>query len=61
MSSIANLSVTTSEDFIVINDTKYWFQDHGAYDPNLFEKELSAIIHPNTVNIDTLGRIMISS
>jgi len=61
MSSIANLSVTTSEDFIVINDTKYWFQDHGAYDPNLFEKELSAIIHPNTVNIDTLGRIVIGS
>jgi len=61
MSSIANLSVTTSEDFIVINDTKNWFQDHGAYDPKLFEKELSVIKHPNTVNIDTLRRIVISS
>jgi len=61
MSSIANISVTTSEDYIIINNVRYGFHDHGPYDPNLFEKELSAIINPYTASIDTLGRVVIGS
>ena len=61
MSSIANISVTTSEDYIVINNVRYNFYDHGPYDPNLFEKELSSIINPYKATIDSLGRVMISS
>jgi len=61
MSSIANISVTTSEDFIIINGERYGFYDHGPYDTNLFEKELSSIINPYTITIDTLGRVVIGS
>ena len=66
MSTIANISVTTRDDFIVLstgNDILDLipFNDHGPYDPNMFERELSAILNPYTVSIDSLGRVNIGS
>jgi len=61
MSSIANIAVTTSDDFIIINDIKIQFNEHGAYEPYLFETELKSILNPFMVSIDSLGRVVISS
>jgi len=61
MSSIANIAVTTSDDFIIINDIKIQFNEHGACKPYLFETELKSILNPFMVSIDSLGRVIISS
>ena len=66
LSTIANISVTTRDDYIVLSNggddlNIIPFNDHGPYDPNLFERELAAILSPYTVSIDSLGRVNIGS
>jgi len=61
LSTIANIAVTTREDYITINGENFFFNDHGPYDPNMFERELGTLLHPYTVSTDTLGRVVIGS
>jgi len=61
LSTIANITVTTDEDFIVINDERFSFANHGAYDPNMFEMEMSSILSPYRVSIRSDGLLSISS
>ena len=61
LSTIANITVTTDEDFIVINDERFSFTNHGAYDPNMLEMELNSILSPYRVSIRSDGLLSISS
>jgi len=61
LSTIANIAVTTREDYVTINGENFFFNDHGPYDPNMFERELGTLLHPYTVSTDTLGRVVIGS
>jgi len=36
MSTQANYYVTTNDDYIIIDNVKYMFSNHGAYDMNTF-------------------------
>ena len=59
MSTQANFYVTTDDDYIIIDNIKYMFSNHGAYDMNTFPFELGRIIGDHLITIDSLGRVML--
>jgi len=59
MSTLANFYVTTSDDYVVVNDMRLQFTDHGGYDINTFMLEINSVLSPLSCSFDSLGRVVL--